>query len=113
MARGCGLHGSRLDRGTKSKTTTAIPDLDFPPPPVAGSSLRDSPMSGSRLVLLANHLPLAQALQSALEKLVGHASVSTTFEAMRTLLGPDSGGVVLLAAGSAADVEAIVGLVQE
>src|SRR2546428_421862 len=70
-------------------------------------------MSGSRLALVADDARLASAIGSHLQKALGQAAFVCKFASIRELLGPDTDGVVVLAASSPADVKQILRLVQE
>jgi two-component system response regulator HydG len=70
-------------------------------------------MSGSRLALVADDARLASAIGSHLQKALGQAAFVCKFGSIRELLGPDTDGVVVLAASSPADVKQILRLVQE
>src|SRR2546428_9049936 len=70
-------------------------------------------MSGSRLALVADDARLASAIGSHLEKALGQTAFVCKFESIRDLLGPDTDGVLVLAASSPADAKEILRLVQE
>ncbi|HEV3119870.1 MAG TPA: sigma-54 dependent transcriptional regulator [Gemmataceae bacterium] len=70
-------------------------------------------MSGSRLALVADDARLASAIGSHLQKGLGQAAFVCKFASIRELLGPDTDGVLVLAASSPADTKQVVRLVQE
>ena len=70
-------------------------------------------MSGSRLALVADDARLASAIGSHLQKALGQAAFVCKFASIRELLGPDTDGVLVLAASSPADTKQVVRLVQE
>jgi DNA-binding NtrC family response regulator len=70
-------------------------------------------MSGNRLALAANDAFLAEVNEARLLKILGQWPLLRSFEAIRAHLGRDTDGLLLLVANTAADCEAIKGLVQE
>src|SRR5438445_1164359 len=70
-------------------------------------------MSGSRLALVADDARLASAIGSHLQKALGQAAFVCKFASIRELLGPDTDGVLVLAASSPADTKQVVRLDQE
>lgn len=70
-------------------------------------------MSASRLALVVEDQRLAQAVQAHLKKALGQSAFQCTFEDVREHLGPDTDGLVLLAASSPEDADRVLRLVQE
>jgi DNA-binding NtrC family response regulator len=70
-------------------------------------------MSGSHLALVADEPRLARALEASLHKALGQPVLVCAFDAIREYLGPDTDGVLVLAAASPADLKQIVRLAQE
>src|SRR5438128_11982033 len=70
-------------------------------------------MSGSRLALVADDARLASAIGTHLQKALGQAAFVCKFGTIREHLGPDTDGVMVLAASSPADAKQIHRLVQE
>ncbi len=70
-------------------------------------------MSGSRLALVADDSRLANAIGAHLKKALGQHALICQFASIRDHLGPDTDGVLLLAAAASADAKQIVRLVQE
>jgi DNA-binding NtrC family response regulator len=70
-------------------------------------------MSGSRLALVAEDLRLANAIATHLEKTLGQSALIRKFDSIREHLGPDTDGVLILAAASAAEAKLVLRLVQE
>jgi transcriptional regulator with PAS, ATPase and Fis domain len=70
-------------------------------------------MSGSRLALVADDPRLASAIGAHLQKTLGQSVFGCTFDSIREHLGPDTDGVLVLAAASAAEAKQVLGLVQE
>src|SRR5437016_9809018 len=70
-------------------------------------------MSGSRLALVADDPRLANAIGAHLKKTLGQMAYVCPFASIREHLGPDTDGVLVLAATASADAKLIVRLVQE
>jgi transcriptional regulator with PAS, ATPase and Fis domain len=70
-------------------------------------------MSGSRVALVAEDQRLATAIQSHLKKTLGHSPFLCKFDGIRTHLGRDTDGILLVAASSVEDCEQTLRLVQE
>jgi DNA-binding NtrC family response regulator len=70
-------------------------------------------MSGQRLALVAEDQRVATAIQAHLQRSVGQAPFLCTFDSIRTHLGRDTDGLLLLAAVTPANAEQTVRLVQE
>src|SRR5437867_3767347 len=70
-------------------------------------------MSGSRLALVADDIRLANTIGAHLKKHLGQPPFVCKFSSIRDLLGPDTDGVMVLAAASAADAKQAFRLVQE
>jgi two-component system response regulator HydG len=70
-------------------------------------------MSGSRLALVADDARLASALGGHIHKALGQAPFVCGYDSIRELLGPDTDGVLILAASSPADLKQISRLVRE
>jgi DNA-binding NtrC family response regulator len=70
-------------------------------------------MPGSRVALVSDDPRLAEAIQEYLRQHLGHAAYTCPFEAIRERLGPDTDGLLLLAAGRPSDGEGIRRLVQD
>jgi two-component system, NtrC family, response regulator HydG len=81
--------------------------------PAAGSSMRNQPMSSSRLALISNDQSLARAIQDHLQEALGQPPFIYNFESIRGQLGPKGSGILLVALGSGADASCVVRLVQE
>jgi DNA-binding NtrC family response regulator len=69
-------------------------------------------MSGSRLALVADNERFSSAIAGNLQKALGQCLVST-FDAIREQLGPDTDGVLVVAAAFTAEAEQVLRLVQE
>ncbi len=69
-------------------------------------------MPGSRLALVADDSALAAAIQAQLLAVLGEPAIEWSFTTAENHLGPDSDGLLVLAAGSAADMEQTFRLVQ-
>ncbi len=70
-------------------------------------------MSGSRIALVADDQRLASAIQIHLKKNLNQAVFLSKFDAIRTHMGRDTNGVLILTAANAGDCEQLVRLVQE
>jgi two-component system response regulator HydG len=70
-------------------------------------------MSGSRLALVADDARLASAIGGHLHKALGQAAFVCKFASIRDLLGPDTDGVLVLAASTPVDARQVLRLVQE
>jgi DNA-binding NtrC family response regulator len=70
-------------------------------------------MAGSRLALVAEDRLLTEAIQTQLRQQLGQEAFHSAFEVFRDHVARDTDGLVLIAAGSAADVQPICWLVQE
>jgi DNA-binding NtrC family response regulator len=70
-------------------------------------------MSGQRLALVAEDQRVATAVQAHLQRSLGQAPFLCTFESIRTHLGRDTDGLLLLAAVTSSHAEQTVRLVQE
>jgi two-component system response regulator HydG len=70
-------------------------------------------MSGQRLALVAEDQRVAVAVQEHLQRRLGETPFLCTFDNIRTHLGRDTDGLLLLAAVTPANAEQIVRLVQE
>jgi two-component system response regulator HydG len=70
-------------------------------------------MPGQRLALVADDQRIATAIQLHLKKHLGQSLLICRFDAVREHLGRDTDGLLLLAAVTPSNVEAIVRLVQE
>jgi DNA-binding NtrC family response regulator len=70
-------------------------------------------MSGSRVALVADDPRLANAISAHLKKVLGQIALVAPFTSIREHLGPDTDGVLVLAATASADAKQIVRLVQE
>jgi DNA-binding NtrC family response regulator len=70
-------------------------------------------MSGSRLALVADDPRLANAIGAHLKKALGQAPHICPFAAIREHLGPDTDGVLVLAASTNLEATEIIRLVQE
>ena len=70
-------------------------------------------MPGSRLALVADDSALTAAIQAQLLEALGRPAIEWPFTAAGDHLGPDSDGLLVLAAGSAADDAQTFRLVQQ
>jgi two-component system response regulator HydG len=70
-------------------------------------------MSGSRLALVADDLRLANLIGTHLKKQLGETAFVCKFDCIRDRLGPDTDGVLVLTAASAADAKQVLRLVQD
>ena len=70
-------------------------------------------MSGSRLALVASDVRLASVIQAHLKKTLGQLPLINDFESIRSRLGQDTDGLLVLAASSYEDAEPFLRLVQE
>jgi DNA-binding NtrC family response regulator len=70
-------------------------------------------MPGQRLGLVAEDQRVAAAIQEHLHRNLGQTPFVCTFDSVRNHLGPDTDGLLLLAAVNSANAEQIVRLVQE
>jgi two-component system, NtrC family, response regulator HydG len=70
-------------------------------------------MAGSRLALVAEDRSLANAIQAHLRKHLGQTALECAFDAIRDHLARDTDGLVVIAAGSDADCQPIMWLVQD
>jgi two-component system response regulator HydG len=70
-------------------------------------------MSNKRWVLAADDQQLAGAIQAWLETSLGRRALEVRFDAIGEQVGSGAHGILLLAAGSAADVEAVSRLIHE
>jgi DNA-binding NtrC family response regulator len=70
-------------------------------------------MSGSRLALVADDARLANAIGTHLKKVLSQPAFVCRFGSVREKLGPDTDGVLILVAATAADTKQVVQLVQE
>ena len=70
-------------------------------------------MSGSRLALVADDLRLANTIGAHLKKQLGAPTVVCRYSSIRDVLGPDTDGVLVLAAASTVDAKQAFRLVQE
>src|SRR5438046_286607 len=70
-------------------------------------------MSGSRLALVADDLRLANTIGAHLRKQLGQPALLCKYSSIREQLGPDTDGLLVLAAASAADAKQALRLVQE
>jgi two-component system response regulator HydG len=70
-------------------------------------------MSGSSIALVADDVRLANTIGAHLKKHLGVQAVLCKYSSVRELLGPDTDGVLVLAAASAADAKQVFRLVQE
>jgi transcriptional regulator with PAS, ATPase and Fis domain len=74
---------------------------------------KEQKMQGSRLILGANDEHLCTAIQSCLQETLAEPIFTCRLDFLRDRLGQPAGGLVLLAASAAADVDEIRRLVQE
>ena len=70
-------------------------------------------MTGSRLAVIADDARLASAVASQLKKGTGQPPFLASYAGIREHLGPDTDGVLVLAAVSAADAREILHLIQD
>ena len=70
-------------------------------------------MTGSRLALVAEDPSFAHAIAGYLKKLVGQSAFVCKFASIRSHLGPDTDGVLILAVTSSADAEEALRLANE
>lgn len=70
-------------------------------------------MTGSRVALVAEDQRLAGAISTALRKALNQAVVNCKYDAVRSHLGRDTDGVLILTVAAPADVEPAYRLVQE
>src|SRR5260370_17036005 len=70
-------------------------------------------MSGSRLALVADDVRLANTIGAHLKKHLGTLAVVCKYSSIRDVLGPDTDGVLVLAAACTADAKQAFRLVQE
>lgn len=77
------------------------------------ATLRENPMAGSRLALVAEEPQLAEAVQAHLRRQLGQRAFTCSFAAIRDHLACDTDGLLLLAAATAGDGKAIRALVQD
>src|SRR5207237_8463468 len=70
-------------------------------------------MSGSRLALVADDLRLANTIGAHLKKHLGQPAFVCKYCSIRDNLGPDTDGVLVLAAASATEAKQAFRLVQE
>jgi two-component system, NtrC family, response regulator HydG len=70
-------------------------------------------MSSSRVALVSDDPTLAGSIQTHLKKTLGQNVFQCGFEAIRTHIGPETDGLLLLAAASTAESEQILRLVRE
>jgi len=70
-------------------------------------------MSSSRVALVSDDPSLASSIQSHLKKALGQHVFQCTFEAIRTHVGQETDGLLLLATASAAQSEQVLRLVRE
>ena len=70
-------------------------------------------MTGSRVALVAEDQRITGLIQGALKKALNPSIVTCKYDAIRTHLGRDTDGVLLLAASSPAEAEAAYRLLQE
>jgi two-component system, NtrC family, response regulator HydG len=70
-------------------------------------------MSSSRFALVADDALLADAIGSHLQRALGQAAFVCNYGSIRESLGPDTDGVLVLAASTPADAKQVLRLVQE
>jgi two-component system response regulator HydG len=70
-------------------------------------------MSSRRVALVSDDQRLAATIQAHLKKTLGYNIFQCTFASIRDHLSPETDGLLLLAAGSQAESEAVLRLVQE
>src|SRR5262245_29353296 len=68
---------------------------------------------GSRLALVADAGPLADAVQEHVKTVLGQPAFRCSFDAIRDHLGRDTDGLLLLLAAAEADADAVFRLVQD
>ena len=76
-------------------------------------SIGEQLMSGTRLALVAEDPRLASAIAGHLQKTLGQAALVCKYDTVREHLGPDTDGVLILAAASAGEAKQVLRLVQE
>src|SRR6266852_8308101 len=70
-------------------------------------------MPGTRLVLVADDQLLASSIQVSARKVLGVPAYQCRYDAVRSLLGRDTDGILLLAAATPQDAVSVLRLVQE
>src|SRR5690242_11878699 len=70
-------------------------------------------MIGSRVALVADDQRLATSIQTALKKALGQPAFHCKFDALRSHIGRDTDGVLVLVPTTAAEAEPLLRLLQE